>query len=89
MALGHSRRGRRIQDAELPGPSEDRGVIGNPVSHAEQLKERPEEALCPVQAKMQDRAHRQGCLDRAEAKIGWKILNTMTDLGMPQSYRVR
>ena len=26
---------------------------------------------------------------RAEMKIGWKILNTMTELGMPQSYRVR
>ena len=25
---------------------------------------------------------------RVEARIGWKILNTMTDLGMPRSYRV-
>jgi hypothetical protein len=25
---------------------------------------------------------------RVETRIGWKILNTMTDLGMPQSYRL-
>jgi hypothetical protein len=25
---------------------------------------------------------------RVETKIGWKILNTMTDLGMPRSYRM-
>ena len=25
---------------------------------------------------------------RVEARLGWKVLNTMTDLGMPESYRV-
>ena len=35
-----------------------------------------------------DMRSRNLACQRAETKIGWKILNTMTDLGMPQSYRV-
>ena len=35
-----------------------------------------------------DMRSRNLACQRVEARIGWKILNTMTDLGMPQSYRV-
>ena len=35
-----------------------------------------------------DMRSRNLACQRLEARIGWKILNTMTDLGMPESYRL-
>jgi hypothetical protein len=35
-----------------------------------------------------DMRSRNLACQRVEARIGWRILNTMTDLGMPRSYRV-
>ena len=35
-----------------------------------------------------DMRSRNLACQRVETRIGWKILNTMAELGMPKSYRV-